>query len=1145
MKIIKRTLLHNWPPFVLTALVLVIALVNFKPDTYLTGWDNLHPEFNFGINIKASFFSVWQEYQGLGLVGGMAHAADLLHQIFLLFLSFFLPGNSLRYIWTFLMLGTGAIGAYYFIRFLLKHTLTTRHTERHEDSDLMEPRVLENEEDNRKTHHPHSNYQLYAFLGGLFYLLNLATIQMFYAPFEAFIGHYASLPWIMLTVFLFWEKQSFKRLMLLSIVFFLSTPAFYLPTLFVVTMIVISIAVGVLLLIDRKRAAFIKALKLYSVIFIVNAFWLIPFLYFTMTNANVNVESKMNQMATEYIFAQNKEFGYIQDVTLLRGFWFNNVDPNTNGEFGYMLAPWRDHIGNPIIATAGYILFVFILFGLYYAIRRRNAILISLTILFLFAFTMLSTSTPPFSFLNDLFRGIPLFRQAFRFPFTKFSLLTALMYSTFFSFGVYYFSNQLKERVTTKQISYVPYLCIAIILLFSIPVFRGNLFYEKERLSFPQEYFELFKFFDTQDKNTRIANFPQHTFWGWNFYRWGYGGSGFLWHGIQQPILDRAFDVWSKESENYYFELSTALYAKNPALFQQVLSKYQVNWLVIDKNIIDPFSPKATFIPELQDMISKLPNTITKERQLGSIEIYKVRLPDTTKSFVYFTPELTTTNEYKWNDYDKAYEATRNYASMDTGNVDVYYPLRSLFSKKLQENREFEMNEDVDSIDFYTRLPADFSDKTLVIPRLSEEVVFPVEVVTRREPDSSVTVGIIIRTPEIFIGNQKIYGEQHNVDLFILPPGTSFPMKIRINNSKEFVIKQETATIGIAHLVSEKNNYAILKDRTGVTTPQVIPPGFFQGLPIFKEKEVKLSAENEKTLTISVPKIDDGVVSYHMSPGADTKVVNCNFFRNTQTTSRLLNQEGGRQSLVLSSRNATGCKSYYSESLYHDIAYAIFVRAKNIKGQGMHFWVLNEDEKYAPIATFLPRDKQLRTSQFILPPMEQQGKAYSFHFENISVGNDQVENEFVYASVYPVPYRFLTSLVLKSQTPREATGTFSDFSVEHPISSKYVITVPSRLPRSAKTLVVSQAYSSGWNAYAITNSNAFKEQLPFLFGKRLTNHIKVNNWSNGWKIDNLDSSNSNITFVVVYTPQYLQYLGMTLVVVYVGILVQLYRRRNT
>ena len=182
--------------------------------------------------------------------------------------------------------------------------------------------------------------------------------------------------------------------------------------------------------------------------------------------------------------------------------------------------------------------------------------------LFIISFTLLASATFPFSIVNDLLSKIPLLHQAFRFPFTKFSILLSLTYSIFFVLGI----NILLEALTRFKkylrlgIVFIFLLNICLLLAFVFPIFRGDLFYTKEKINLPKEYLQTFQFFENQDQNTRIANLPQPTFWGWEFYKWGYGGSGFLWYGIKQPILDRAFDVWSKEDENYYWELSRALY---------------------------------------------------------------------------------------------------------------------------------------------------------------------------------------------------------------------------------------------------------------------------------------------------------------------------------------------------------------------------------------------------------------------------------------------------------------------------------------------------------------------------------------------------------------------------------------------------------
>src|SRR5947209_3302816 len=106
----RKRLLNYFPIGLLLVISLTLFITNYIPGTYLTGWDNLHPEFNFWLNIKRSIFSVWQEYQGLGLLAGMAHASDLPHQLLLLLASAVLPNNLLRYFYHFLMIFVGMSG---------------------------------------------------------------------------------------------------------------------------------------------------------------------------------------------------------------------------------------------------------------------------------------------------------------------------------------------------------------------------------------------------------------------------------------------------------------------------------------------------------------------------------------------------------------------------------------------------------------------------------------------------------------------------------------------------------------------------------------------------------------------------------------------------------------------------------------------------------------------------------------------------------------------------------------------------------------------------------------------------------------------------------------------------------------------------
>jgi hypothetical protein len=122
-------------------------------------------------------------------------------------------------------------------------------------------------------------------------------------------------------------------------------------------------------------------------------------------------------------------------------------------------------------------------------------------------------------------------------------------------------------------------------------------------------------------------NLPQGSFWGWTNYRWGVDGSGFIWYGLNQPILDRAFDVWNLKNETYYWELISALQQKNPNALNNIINKYSVEYIIFDKSVY--FSDEKIFAklasPQL-DFINQIDN-LKLVKNIGSIFIYQNQNP--------------------------------------------------------------------------------------------------------------------------------------------------------------------------------------------------------------------------------------------------------------------------------------------------------------------------------------------------------------------------------------------------------------------------------------------------------------------------------------------------------------------------------------
>jgi len=76
--------------------------------------------------------------------------------------------------------------------------------------------------------------------------------------------------------------------------------------------------------------------------------------------------------------------------------------------------------------------------------------------------------------------------------------------------------------------------------------------------------------------------------------------------------------------------------------------------------------------------------------------------------------------------------------------------------------------------------------------------------------------------------------------------------------------------------------------------------------------------------------------------------------------------------------------------------------------------------------------------------------------------------------------------------------------------------------------VLSQSFNSGWKAYGVNKLNFVSEIFPFAFGKEIKQHILVNNWENGWI---LEPKNDNRNIIIIYLPQYLEYLGFVTLII--------------
>ncbi len=615
LKSIFSKALPYWPIIAIIFITSSLSFLNYQPNTWLTGWDNIHSEFNFPLHFKR-YLSIWQQYRGLGLLAGMAHSADLTRTLTAYLLSLIFPLNFIRYLLTFITLTLGPLGVY----FLASKTIL----------DKLDPQAK----------------KIAAFFAALAYLLNLNTVQVFYLPFETFTYFYAFLPWLLYSSIKYLNQPSKKTFIFLTLILIASTPTFYVQTLFIVFIISL-IPFLIHHLVTNLSFSTLKQLFILTLtIIITQAYWLLPNSHFTLSSANQLPTALQNQISTPEITARNQEFGQISNLALLKSFNFQYTDLNlSENKFQLIMQPWIEHLSHPVIDFIGYTIFALTLIGLIYSLIKKLYTAIPLVILSLISIFFLINLNPPFLSLYQSFQQhLPLLNQAFRSPFTKWGTPAALSFSLFFSVATVFLLDlfsMLHFKLTPLLTSFT--LALALILL-SSPAFQGHLIYSPLKTSIPQSYFQLFEYLDNQDHNTRLANFPQHTLWGWHFYQWGYRGSGFIWYGIPQATLDRAFDVWSPYNQDYYQEIRTALYSQNLPYLEHLLEKYQINWLLIDHSVTIPASQDQTalYTDQLKSLLSQS-SLVTNQKTFDHLTLYSLSLPTQPKSFIN-TQKLSSTN---------------------------------------------------------------------------------------------------------------------------------------------------------------------------------------------------------------------------------------------------------------------------------------------------------------------------------------------------------------------------------------------------------------------------------------------------------------------------------------------------------------------
>ncbi|MFH0979510.1 MAG: hypothetical protein V1803_01020, partial [Candidatus Roizmanbacteria bacterium] len=404
--------------------------------------------------------------------------------------------------------------------------------------------------------------------------------------------------------------------------------------------------------------------------------------------------TKAFQMSSNDIFYRNNKYGDFTNVALIKGLplEFMHLDYKTN-QTHLMMWPWVNHINSPFFYIPAWLFFFLAVFGLFHSLRSKNKHYLPFAVVFVFSFFMLGSDIPIINILSQFLRkSIPFFNIIFRFTFTKFSIIYVFSYSVLLTIGI----SEIIKQVRIIKLFLV--LCFLLLISYSLPSFQGHFFYENLKVKIPDEYFQVFDFFKSQKKDERIAELPIPWYWAWLQPRWGTINSGFIWHGIEQPLMDLAFMPWGTQNENYYWELDQAIYSKNPELLKKVLQKYDISWIYLDKNNLSTPGGKITY-SDYEEILSQTQG-VELSAIFGLIKIYSFNNQNNLNNFVSIKTGLKNIGpSYTYDNFDFAYQENGDYYT-DKGNFEIYYPFRSLFSGKSSADQEYKVYKDNKNIVF-------------------------------------------------------------------------------------------------------------------------------------------------------------------------------------------------------------------------------------------------------------------------------------------------------------------------------------------------------------------------------------------------------------------------------------------------------------
>lgn len=1125
----KKIRSSHIPIIILHIILTVIVLTNFHFGKTFIGWDSINAELNIGLNIKRAVFSGWQEYYGVGLLGGHGFAALLPFSLTIYFLSLFLPAWAIKTCFTFIFIYLGILGMYFLISYLLKKV------------DIFKDR------DNS------SLIEWCSLFSSIVYLVNLGTVQQLFTQTDTFTIHFGALPWMFLTTIYLLDGLSIKRIFTFLLVHFIFSSHGFIPPIFITYFFaIIFFLIAYYALMRFNKEILKRGLIICGLILIVNSYWILPFAINQLSSKSLFLESYNNLIQTEEFIQKNIRFGDLTNVSLIKGFFWESKLTN-----GYLFSPWRDHFQNQVVPLLGYSMFIIALLGIATSIILfKKPILIAYIGIFLFFFANLAVNLAPFSYVINLLQSVSsTFKQAFRNPFTKFSIGLAFSYSLFFVIGIYTTLSLFKSKLKNISISFFYPIILGCIIFYGLPIFNGQLFSNKLFAKIPEAYEQTIDYF--KDKGDgRIADFPQDCPEGWYSYNWGYVGSGFLWYGIRQPFLSRTFDVWHNANENYYWEIVQAVREKNFDKIDKIFQKYDVHWIIYDGNLKHCRNQKAFLQDEQFLEYLNASNVFTLQQKnmmnvSSPILIYEFN-KYSSSSYVQIHNNLPNIlPKYDFTDDDRAINQSLPYITTDTQLPDIILPFRSLFNKRKPSEKDFVIKENDNSYVITSEFSySKASQFNFTLPQYKDlESILPIKIEVKQGDGANIELNMSLLIPSIILNNHLIF-PNFNTDFIhkTIKINKSQLAKLIVNENE---YRLQSNTIIQTYLYTQINNSITLINQEGSLLFRWNSNEDINYLSkIENEMTQPIKIQEGNTISVMFPRINDNKKLGKVYLNELLKNINevCSENNDQGQSWQEISSFQNNVSLRLTSQNKSQCLNFDFPDAESKLGYLLSTETKTSLGSSpLRVNLINRKGSFY-LLTDLNNADTFNATQVIIPPSYTDAVGYQAIIENNSYNNNKTVNEIANLGLWYIPFNVIKSIQFTSSSYKDEMSQINsnNIMVTHPNETRYEVSfdVQSLNPENSY-ISLFQSFHSGWKAYNVSQSNFLSQNFPFIFGTELKNHILINNWANGWEL-NQDEQNQckdqKCTIIILFWPQYLEFAGFIIIIILV--IFALNRRKN-